>query len=66
MLGAVIFDFAGAIARLQERGVKGDAVEKVDLDAGTIDMQNPWGREHVRGLSVEDFKKYYTQLRIGK
>lgn len=41
------------------------APESVDLDAGTISLQNPWGSHHVTDLSVEDFRRYYKALRIG-
>jgi len=37
----------------------------VDLDAETVDLQNPWGSSHVENLSGEDFIKYYRNIRIG-
>jgi len=37
----------------------------VDLDAETVDLQNPWGSSHVESLSGEDFIKYYRNIRIG-
>ena len=37
----------------------------VDLDAETMDLQNPWGSSHVEDLSGADFIKYYRAIRIG-
>ena len=36
----------------------------VDMDKGTINLQNPWGSNHVDNLSVEDFKKFYRSIRV--
>ena len=36
----------------------------VDLDARTINLQNPWGSSHVDKLPVELFLKYYRSIRI--
>ena len=41
------------------------APESVDLDAGTITLQNPWGSHHVADLSIDDFRRFYKALRIG-
>jgi hypothetical protein len=38
---------------------------KVDIDARTIDLQNPWGSNHVTGLSIKDFVTYYRSVRVG-
>lgn len=37
----------------------------VDLDAETMDLQNPWGSSHVEDLSSQDFLRYYRSIRIG-
>ena len=37
----------------------------VNMDAKTLDLQNPWGSSHVIGLSAKDFLKYYRNIRIG-
>jgi hypothetical protein len=34
------------------------------MDKGTINLQNPWGSNHVDNLSVEDFKKFYRSIRV--
>lgn len=36
-------------------------VEAVDVEAGTIDLFNPWGSGHQRGLSVDDFKTFFRR-----
>lgn len=41
------------------------AVEKVDLDKGTITLQNPWGSHHVQELPIASFRKFYRGIRIG-
>jgi hypothetical protein len=41
------------------------APESVDLDAETMDLQNPWGSSHVDNLSGEDFIRFYRNIRIG-
>ncbi len=41
------------------------APESVDLDRGTITLQNPWGSSHVTDLKVEDFRRYYKAIRVG-
>lgn len=50
-------------------GVHGDhayAIEKVDTKALTVDVQNPWGpNTGARGLSIKDFKRFYTHVEIG-
>lgn len=38
----------------------------VNISAGTIDLQNPWGQAHVNGLSIGNFKKYYVKFQIGR
>ena len=37
-----------------------------DLDAMTISLQNPWGSHHVEKLSIEDYRRFYKQLRVGE
>jgi len=37
----------------------------VDLDAETMDLQNPWGSSHVEDLSGDDFLRFYRAIRIG-
>ena len=41
------------------------APESVDLDAETMDLQNPWGSSHVNDLTGAEFIKYYRNIRIG-
>jgi hypothetical protein len=41
------------------------APEKVDLDGAHMDLQNPWGSDHVRGLGGDQFIKYFRAIRIG-
>lgn len=41
------------------------APEKVDINARTISLQNPWGSHHVPNLPIATFKKYYRGVRIG-
>ncbi len=41
------------------------APEKVDMDARTIALQNPWGSSHVKPLDVALFKKFYKAIRVG-
>jgi hypothetical protein len=41
------------------------AVESVDLDKGTITLQNPWGSHHVDKLPIASFRKFYRGIRIG-
>ena len=41
------------------------SVESVDLDAGTVNLQNPWGSRHPTNVLIEDFRKYYKRLDIG-
>ena len=42
------------------------AISGVNLERGTIDLQNPWGRQHVKGLSVAEFKDLYPSFQIGR
>ena len=37
----------------------------MDLNAETIDLQNPWGSSHVDDLSAEDFLRFYKAIRLG-
>lgn len=46
-------------------GGHGYAVMDVDVDAGTIDLRNPWGTDHLTGLSLHDFRQLYTWLTVG-
>lgn len=41
------------------------APSSVDLNAETLDLQNPWGSKHVEDLSSDDFIRYYRNIRIG-
>lgn len=41
------------------------APEKVDLDSMTMDLQNPWGSSHVKGLKAKDFVRFFRAIRIG-
>ncbi|MFN7145640.1 MAG: C2 family cysteine protease, partial [Myxococcota bacterium] len=41
------------------------APKSVDLQAMTVELQNPWGSSHVSGLKIADFKRFYRGLRIG-
>ena len=40
------------------------APSAVDIDARTIDLQNPWGSSHVTKLPVDLFLKYYRSIRV--
>ena len=56
-------------AAADKAGVVGNhayAPVKVDVDALTIDLQNPWGSSHVSGLAISDFQRFYRGLRIGQ
>ena len=37
----------------------------VDLNAETLDLQNPWGSSHVDDLSAKDFIRFYKAIRLG-
>ena len=41
------------------------APESVDLDAGTVDLQNPWGSSHVDDLAGADFLRFFKAIRLG-
>lgn len=41
------------------------AVQAVDIDKRTVDLQNPWGSHHVKALPIALFKKFYRGIRIG-
>lgn len=41
------------------------APESVNLNAETIDLQNPWGSSHVNDLAADDFLRFYKAIRIG-
>ena len=41
------------------------AAVSVDLNAETMDLQNPWGSSHVDDLSAEDFLRFYKAIRLG-
>ena len=38
------------------------AVVAVDEAKKTIDLQNPWGEEHITGLAISDFQKYFREV----
>jgi hypothetical protein len=42
------------------------AISGVDLERGTVDLQNPWGHRHVRALPIAEFKDLYPSLQIGR
>lgn len=35
------------------------AVENVETPVGTIDLQNPWGYEHIQDMALADFKRCF-------
>ncbi|MCB9795406.1 MAG: hypothetical protein H6741_22100 [Alphaproteobacteria bacterium] len=37
----------------------------VNLDARTLNLQNPWGSHHVSDLSIAEFMRFYRSIRIG-
>jgi hypothetical protein len=41
------------------------APERVDINARTISLQNPWGSHHVPNLPITTFKKFFRGIRIG-
>jgi len=41
------------------------SVKSVDVQAQTISLQNPWGRQDLDGLSAADFFTFYTWYSIG-
>ena len=66
-------DYAGsseATRTLAERvgtvGGHGYAVVAVDVGAGTVDLQNPWGTNSLAGVSLDDFKAVYTWITVGE
>ncbi len=38
------------------------AVVAVDETKKTIDLQNPWGDEHIKGLTISEFRKYFREV----
>jgi hypothetical protein len=42
------------------------AVESVNVDAGTVSLQNPWGSMHPKDVPIADFQRFYQRLDIGK
>jgi Calpain family cysteine protease len=38
------------------------AVVAVDEAKKTIDLQNPWGAEHIKGLAISEFRKYFREV----
>ncbi|MCB0640271.1 MAG: hypothetical protein KDC44_01465, partial [Phaeodactylibacter sp.] len=42
------------------------APEAIDEGAQTIDLQNPWGVDHQKGLPLKDFKRYFRWFTIIK
>jgi uncharacterized protein YvpB len=42
------------------------APESVDLENRTVSLTNPWGKKHVESISITDFMKYYSRIRIGE
>jgi hypothetical protein len=41
------------------------AVEAVDVEKGTIRLQNPWGSNHVETITPEQLKTFYRGVRVG-
>ncbi|NOY25403.1 MAG: hypothetical protein GXP62_05975 [Oligoflexia bacterium] len=41
------------------------AVESVDVSSRTVNLQNPWGSNHVKNLPIKDFMRYYKSVRVG-
>lgn len=41
------------------------SVESVDLEKKVVNLQNPWGSRHVTDLSIDDFKRMYSGVRVG-
>ncbi|RME27861.1 MAG: hypothetical protein D6798_03685 [Deltaproteobacteria bacterium] len=41
------------------------AVESVDLASRTVNLQNPWGSNHVKNLPIKDFMRFYRAVRVG-
>ena len=56
---------AAAAERLNIYANHAYAIESVDVDARTVNLQNPWGSSHPRNVSIKDFKAYYKRLDIG-
>ena len=54
-----------AAERLNIYGNHAYSIESVDLDARTVNLQNPWGSRHPTNISIEDFQTYYKRLDIG-
>jgi hypothetical protein len=38
------------------------AVVSVDEAKKTIDLQNPWGDEHIKGLKISEFRTYFREV----
>jgi hypothetical protein len=38
------------------------AVVAIDDKKMTIDLQNPWGSEHIKGLAISEFRKYFREV----
>jgi len=61
-------DDAALTAEANDRNVYWNhayAPESVDLNAETVNLQNPWGSSHVTNLSGDDFIRFFKALRIG-
>ena len=41
------------------------SVVSVDLERKIVNLQNPWGSRHVTDLSIDDFKRMYSGVRVG-
>ncbi len=41
------------------------ALESVDIEKKVVNLQNPWGSRHVKELSIDDFKRMYSGVRVG-
>jgi len=41
------------------------AIREVNLQTRTVNLQNPWGKKHVADLSIDDFKRFYRNIRVG-
>ena len=41
------------------------SIEKVDIEAGTVNLQKPWGIRHPKDITIKDFKKFYKSVDVG-
>jgi hypothetical protein len=36
------------------------AIQSVETTSGTINLQNPWARDHLQDILLIDFKEYFS------